>query len=123
MPIDRLACQTITDLIKSSLIRLLPQKSAPTHSGPSGSQQSAPQQKKKESIVDLTKYMQQNIRVKFQGGREVTGILKGFDKLLNLVLDETVEYIRGKFRSVAISDCNSSMKLTLASSFQTNRRS
>ena len=59
-------------------------------------QQTAPQQKKKESIVDLTKYMQQNIRVKFQGGREVTGILKGFDKLLNLVLDETVEYIRGK---------------------------
>jgi small nuclear ribonucleoprotein (snRNP)-like protein len=39
--------------------------------------------------------MQQNIRVKFQGGREVTGILKGFDKLLNLVLDETIEYMRG----------------------------
>lgn len=40
--------------------------------------------------------MQQNIRVKFQGGREVTGILKGFDKLLNLVLDETIEYMRGR---------------------------
>lgn len=40
--------------------------------------------------------MGHNIRVKFQGGREVTGILKGFDKLLNLVLDETIEYIRGE---------------------------
>lgn len=26
------------------------------------------------------------------GGREVTGVLKGFDKLLNLVLDETKEF-------------------------------
>ncbi len=25
----------------------------------------------------------------------VTGVLKGYDQLLNLVLDETVEYLRG----------------------------
>ena len=26
----------------------------------------------------------------------VTGVLKGYDQLLNLVLDETVEYLRGE---------------------------
>jgi U6 snRNA-associated Sm-like protein LSm7 len=28
------------------------------------------------------------------GGRESSGILKGFDPLLNLVLDNTIEYLR-----------------------------
>ena len=46
--------------------------------------------------------MQQSIRVKFQGGREVTGILKGFDKLLNLVLDETIEFMRGNYSNLFI---------------------
>ncbi|KAJ3326606.1 Sm-like protein lsm7 [Blyttiomyces sp. JEL0837] len=46
---------------------------------------------KKENILDLGKYMDKQIRVKFAGGRVVTGLLKGFDPLLNLVLDETVE--------------------------------
>lgn len=32
--------------------------------------------------------------MKFQGGREVKGVLKGFDPLVNLVLDETVEYLQ-----------------------------
>jgi U6 snRNA-associated Sm-like protein LSm7 len=34
--------------------------------------------------------------VKFQGGREVVGNLKGFDQLVNLVLDDCVEYLRGE---------------------------
>jgi len=34
------------------------------------------------------------VRVKFAGGREVTGTLKGYDALLNLVLDEVEEDIR-----------------------------
>lgn len=34
------------------------------------------------------------MRVKLMGGRLVTGILKGYDQLMNLVLDETVEYLR-----------------------------
>lgn len=33
--------------------------------------------KKKESILDLSKYLDKAIRVKFQGGREASGILKG----------------------------------------------
>jgi len=33
--------------------------------------------KKKESILELNKYLEKAIRVKFQGGREASGILKG----------------------------------------------
>nr|ACM08503.1 U6 snRNA-associated Sm-like protein LSm7 [Salmo salar] len=52
------------------------------------------EKKKKESIFDLSKYIDKQIRVKFQGGREASGVLKGFDPLLNLVLDSTIEYLR-----------------------------
>lgn len=33
--------------------------------------------KKKETILDLQKYLDKKIRVKFSGGREASGILKG----------------------------------------------
>ena len=92
---------------------------------------------KKSNILDLNKYLDKEIRVKFSGGRErqhtpphhltasasvavgcrkalrlslqlmgcagalcccaVTGVLKGFDPLLNLVLDETKEWLRDPF--------------------------
>ena len=39
--------------------------------------------------------IEQPVRVKFTGGREVTGTLQGFDALVNLVLDDCVEYLRG----------------------------
>ena len=32
----------------------------------------------------------------YKGGREVDGVLKGYDKLDNLVLDDCIEFIRGK---------------------------
>ncbi|CBY10442.1 unnamed protein product [Oikopleura dioica] len=50
--------------------------------------------KKKESILELNKYLEKAIRVKFQGGREASGILKGYDQLLNLVIDSTTEHLR-----------------------------
>ena len=53
-------------------------------------------EKKKERILDLSRYMDKLIRVKFTGGREAAGILKGYDPLLNIVLDNTVEYLRGE---------------------------
>lgn len=49
---------------------------------------------KREAILDLSKYVNERIRVKFTGGREVTGVLKGFDQLLNLVLDDVVEQLQ-----------------------------
>jgi len=48
---------------------------------------------RREAILDLSKYVNERIRVKFTGGREVTGILKGYDQLLNLVLDEVQEEV------------------------------
>ncbi|KAK3331123.1 hypothetical protein B0H66DRAFT_89928 [Apodospora peruviana] len=49
---------------------------------------------KKENILDLKKYMDKRVTVKFNGGREVTGELKGYDALMNLVLDEVEETLR-----------------------------
>ncbi len=42
----------------------------------------------------MSKYMDASIRVKFTGGREVVGVLKGYDALLNLVLDDTKEFLK-----------------------------
>jgi U6 snRNA-associated Sm-like protein LSm7 len=75
-------------------------------------------QGKKESAVDLAKFIDKGVRVKLAGGREgrsrdrsrlrdqprlltlvvpgaVSGVLKGYDQLLNVVLDEAIEYLRG----------------------------
>jgi len=52
------------------------------------------EQKKKQSILDLQKFLDKQIRVKFSGGRECSGVLKGFDPLLNIVLDNCIEYLR-----------------------------
>ncbi|KAL1890865.1 U6 snRNP-associated protein Lsm7 [Sporothrix stenoceras] len=49
---------------------------------------------KKENILDLGQYMDREIYVKFNGGREVSGTLKGFDPLLNMVLDDAQEKMR-----------------------------
>lgn len=86
--------------------------------GPGGLSADKP---KREAILDLSKYSNQHIRVKFTGGREgacinarlqrtpslslvslVTGVLKGFDQLLNLVLDEVEESIQGTLNDYEI---------------------
>ena len=54
---------------------------------------------KKETVLDLGKFIDKGVRVKLSGGREVTGTLKGVDQLLNLVLDECVEYLRDVYSS------------------------
>ena len=51
--------------------------SATTAKGPEGAAGNQQQEKrKKESIVDLAKYLEKSVRVKFAGGREASGILK-----------------------------------------------
>ncbi|KAF8316435.1 U6 snRNA-associated Sm-like protein LSm7 [Clavulina sp. PMI_390] len=62
--------------------------------GGGGAGGGAGERPKKEAILDLNKYVNQEIRVKFTGGREVVGILKGYDQLLNLVLDEVEEHFQ-----------------------------
>ncbi|KAI1609172.1 hypothetical protein EDD37DRAFT_141930 [Exophiala viscosa] len=49
---------------------------------------------KKENILDLAKYVNKQVNVKFNGGREVIGTLKGYDGLMNLVLDDVKETMR-----------------------------
>lgn len=98
----------------------------------SGGQQQQQERPKKENILNLDKYMDKEIMVKFSGGREgmlqyhavscclaaaqtwlrqaltmtVTGILKGHDQLMNLVLDNVKEITRGKLSLVdAIATC------------------
>ncbi|OJI85026.1 hypothetical protein ASPTUDRAFT_100295, partial [Aspergillus tubingensis CBS 134.48] len=57
-------------------------------------QQQQQEKPKKENILDLNKYMDKEVRVKFNGGREVVGLLKGYDQLMNLVLDDVKESMR-----------------------------
>ncbi|EDO41002.1 predicted protein [Nematostella vectensis] len=62
------------------------------------------ERKEKKSIFDLSKFLDKGVRVKFQGGREASGVLKGFDALLNLVLDNTIEYLRDPDDPLKLSD-------------------
>ncbi|TNY19047.1 U6 snRNA-associated Sm-like protein LSm7 [Rhodotorula diobovata] len=59
--------------------------------GPGGSR--GEDRPKREAILDLAKYVDKKIRVKFTGGREVVGTLKGYDQLLNLVMDDLEEAV------------------------------
>ncbi|KAJ1677820.1 Sm-like protein lsm7 [Spiromyces aspiralis] len=56
--------------------------------------QAEDRKKKRDPILNLDKYIDKRIFVKFMGGREMEGVLMGHDKLLNLVLDDAVERIR-----------------------------
>ena len=51
----------------------------------------------------MSPYVDKKIRVKFVGGREVVGLLKGADPICNLVMDDSIEYLR---------DPNDAYKLT-----------
>ncbi|KAF4943793.1 hypothetical protein FGADI_13169 [Fusarium gaditjirri] len=62
--------------------------------GGAGGAQQERERPKKENILDLGKYMDKQITVKFNGGREVKGTLKGYDALMNLVLDDVDEVVR-----------------------------
>ncbi|KAI7837960.1 hypothetical protein COHA_008264 [Chlorella ohadii] len=58
----------------------------------------------KESALDLAKFVDKSIRVKLAGGREVVGVLKGYDQLMNLVLDEAVEHLRDPEDPLRVTD-------------------
>ena len=51
------------------------------------------QQDRGAPVIDLEKLIEKRIRIRFSGGREVVGTLKGFDGLVNAVLDDTTEYL------------------------------
>lgn len=64
----------------------------------------ADDEKKKSAVLDLTKHVDKKVRVKFTGGREVEGVLKGFDTLVNLVLDDCIEFMRDVDDSYVLTD-------------------
>ena len=47
----------------------------------------------KDSIIEFTYLIEKEVIIKFIGGREVEGLLKGYDKVGNLILDNVIEYI------------------------------
>lgn len=49
---------------------------------------------RKESILELAKLMDATVQVKCLGGRQLEGTLKGYDELVNLVLEDCEEYLR-----------------------------
>lgn len=49
---------------------------------------------KREAILDLSKYRDDKVTVKFIGGRQIVGVLKGYDQLMNLVLENVTETLR-----------------------------
>eukprot|EP00897_Mesotaenium_endlicherianum_P008990 jgi/Mesen1/8119/ME000436S07358 len=59
---------------------------------------------RKETVLDLAKYVDKGVCVKLSGGRQVTGTLKGYDQLINLVLDEAVELERDSDDPLKTSD-------------------
>lgn len=50
--------------------------------------------KENKQVLDIKKWVGQEVIVKLTGGREVRGVLKGFDTMVNLVLDTCVETLR-----------------------------
>jgi U6 snRNA-associated Sm-like protein LSm7 len=46
--------------------------------------------------MDYTPYLDKEVNVSFVGGREIVGILKGFDQVSNLVMDKVVEILKDK---------------------------
>lgn len=73
--------------------------------GGGGDSQTQHQEKrKKESIFDLSKFLEKSVRIKFSGGRECSGVLKGYDPLLNIVLDNCTEYLRDPDDPYKLSD-------------------
>jgi len=42
---------------------------------------------------DLKKFMDKKVSIKLNANRRVTGILRGYDQFMNLVLEETIEEV------------------------------
>ncbi len=47
------------------------------------------------SIIKLSGWVDKEVRVRFVGGRTITGTLKGSDNANNMIVDDTIEYLRG----------------------------
>lgn len=59
--------------------------------------------------MELKKYYDQKVLVKFIGGRLVVGVLKGYDQLMNLVLEDVVETLRDPEDDSILTDSTRSL--------------
>lgn len=58
------------------------------------------------------RFMDKKLCLKLNGGRQVTGILRGFDPFMNLVVDESIEECRdGKKNNIGIVVSNLKKKI------------
>ncbi|KAH1250695.1 Sm-like protein LSM7 [Glycine max] len=73
---------------------------------------------RKETVLDLAKFVDKGVQVKLTGGRQVTGTLKGYDQLLNLVLDEAVEFLRDPDDPLKTTDQTRNLGLIVSSHLQ-----
>lgn len=48
---------------------------------------------------DLRRYMDKKLAIKLNANRKVSGILRGFDQFMNLVLEDTVEEVSSTERN------------------------
>ena len=55
--------------------------------------------------LDLSRHMDKMVHVKLAGGRQIRGVLKGYDPLVNLVLDDVIEELRGALLSCVALGC------------------
>lgn len=44
-------------------------------------------------VPELKKFLDKRLSIKLNGTRKISGILRGYDQFMNLVLDETVEEV------------------------------
>ncbi|XP_034099434.1 probable small nuclear ribonucleoprotein G [Drosophila albomicans] len=56
----------------------------------------------KAHAPDLKRYMGKRIMLSMSGARTVTGILRGYDPFMNVVLEEAVELEKKKKNSIGI---------------------
>ncbi|KAG4090825.1 like-Sm ribonucleoprotein [Neocallimastix lanati (nom. inval.)] len=47
----------------------------------------------KAATPELKKYLDKRIFIQLNGNRKITGVLRGFDPFMNLVVDETMEIV------------------------------
>ena len=53
----------------------------------------------KTAPPELKKYMDRKLSLRLNGNRQVTGILRGFDPFMNLVMDDCVEVVNTNTRN------------------------
>eukprot|EP00276_Gloeochaete_wittrockiana_P003001 CAMPEP_0184656274 /NCGR_PEP_ID=MMETSP0308-20130426/16167_1 /TAXON_ID=38269 /ORGANISM="Gloeochaete witrockiana, Strain SAG 46.84" /LENGTH=77 /DNA_ID=CAMNT_0027093309 /DNA_START=38 /DNA_END=271 /DNA_ORIENTATION=+ len=54
---------------------------------------------KQNAGPDLKKYMDKKLAIRLNGNRKVTGVLRGFDQFMNIVLDNTFEEVNATERN------------------------